>query len=141
MLKTSRLWRAVFASLLWLISGSKVLGIAFGAWSQTNHYSVYIWLIGAWIFFHILIFPPVVKRNLAYLMERKALHPIYLCFRPATWLIMLFMMTLGIGLRYSGWVSDNFIAGFYTGLGIALLGCMRYYLREIPALARETPGQ
>lgn len=36
--------------------------------------------------------------------------------------IMIFMMVGGIWLRYSGLVSEEFIAVFYTGLGCALAG-------------------
>lgn len=37
-----------------------------------------------------------------------------------SYLIMVFMMSMGIGLRASGKIPEFFIGFFYTGLGFAL---------------------
>lgn len=88
------------------------------------------WLIGAFVFFNFLVFPRAVPPNVAYIMahERKAF---WHCMRPPTWLIVVFMMSLGISVRYFGLGSPEFIGGFYRGLGISLLLCVRYYVRPL----------
>lgn len=48
-------------------------------------------------------------------------QPIYKFFDLKSYLIMIFMMSLGIGLRASAVVPKNFIAFFYSGLGLGLL--------------------
>ena len=56
------------------------------------------------------------KRILAYEDKR----PFWNFFDAKSYLIMVFMMSMGIGLRASGKIPDFFIAFFYTGLGLAL---------------------
>ena len=58
--------------------------------------------------------------------------PFWKFFDTKGYLIMAFMMTMGIGLRSSGIAPTWFIAFFYAGLGIALAlsGCcflVRYF--------------
>ena len=47
-------------------------------------------------------------------------RPFWYFFDIKAYCIMAFMMGGGIWLRYSGLVPDEFIAVFYTGLGLAL---------------------
>lgn len=56
------------------------------------------------------------KRILSYEDKRPFLN----FFDLKSYLIMAFMMSMGIGLRASGMATDFFIAFFYTGLGFAL---------------------
>ncbi len=121
------------AIALWLFAGGKVLAIAFVAWRAIDpSWLVYAWMVGAFVFFSLLVFPRAVPPNVAYVqaLGGGAKHPLYRCFKPTTWGIMAFMMTLGITLRLSSWVSDEFIAGFYTGLGVSLILAIRFYRRK-----------
>ncbi|MDO4692075.1 MAG: hypothetical protein Q4A64_04285 [Porphyromonadaceae bacterium] len=131
MTKTSHRGLYITASLLWLIAGSKVLSIAYEVWDLASYAKLY-WAFGAYIFFALGIFPRVVAKNIRAIQQSgQERLPIYRCFTPSSWAVMAFMIALGIALRYSGWVDFTFIAGFYTGLGIALIGSIRTYLMLI----------
>lgn len=130
----------IVAALLWLVAGSNVALIGYKAWPQATGEHLY-WLVGAWLFFYFGIFPRVVARNISALEQsERELHPLYRCFTPSSWFVMLFMISLGVGLRYSGWVGANFIAGFYTGLGLSLIGAIRFYIHIIISSGRRRSG-
>ena len=136
MLKLRRLWLYLIASLLWIIAGGNVLSIGVRAWLELGlgSYAHYIWLIVSLVFFGIFIFPRTARRNVAYLESKKEDRlPVYQCFKPSTWGIMIFMIALGIFLRNTSWVGVDFIAGFYCGLGSSLMLASRYYYQPIKA--------
>lgn len=134
MTNISRLGRCLFAIALWLFAATKVLSIAYSTLDEVTG-NIYWWQIGSFIFFSLLVFPRAVKPNVAYILqyERKSLLH---CMRPKTWLIMIFMITLGISVRKFSLASPEFICGFYTGLGVSLLGCIRFYLRPVYQLIK-----
>ena len=119
------------AALLWLIAGVNVLRIGLVNWpSETNILVSILWLIGSLAFFSGFIFPRVVRRNLIGLADRaEGTLRWYQCFTPSSWIIMAFMITLGITLRALDLVPHSFVTGFYTGLGLALMLSTYPYLR------------
>lgn len=72
--------------------------------------------------FQGMVFGRLVQRHTArirgYGTERKWFWQF---FDGKSFLIMVFMMAFGIGLRASGLAPEGFIAVFYTGLGASLL--------------------
>lgn len=123
----------LLAVVLWIFSGIKVLSIGIHAWliSQTNTQH-YVWLVVALVFFSGIIFPPVARKNVAFVNKLDdGKHPIWKCFKPSSWGIMAVMMAFGIWLRLSGYVSDAFVAGFYCGLGASLLFISLYYVSAL----------
>lgn len=120
---------------LWLFSGAKVLSIGIPAWmgSEVVVWN-YVWLVIALVFFSVIIFPPVARENIGFVSALPSgKHPLWSCFKPSSWLVMVVMMSFGILLRLSGYVPESFVAGFYIGLGISLLGVALHYraaLRE-----------
>lgn len=130
--KKSQLIRCFCAIALWLFSGSKVLFIGMQSYTKdTNSLLLVMCFIGALIFFSAIVFPKAIPPNVKYIYERQEVLAPYHCIRPKTWLLSLFMMSLGIGLRFSGLMSTEFISGFYSGLGLSLLGCSLYYIKPI----------
>lgn len=122
----------LLAVVLWLFAGAKVLWIAVLSWPIISGVSAYVWLVVAFLFFSFLVFPRAVPPNVRYIVGMKGRRaPFYRCFRPASWAVMAFMISLGLTLRLSGWVGHDFIAGFYTGLGVSLLLCSVYYVKPI----------
>lgn len=98
--------------------------------SETNILVSILWLIGSLAFFAGFIFPRVVRRNLIGLAERaEGTLRWYQCFTPSSWIIMAFMIALGITLRALDLVPHSFVTGFYTGLGLALMLSTYPYLR------------
>ena len=56
--------------------------------------------------------------------------PFWYFFDKKSYLIMFFMMTMGIGLRATGLLPEGFIAFFYTDLGCALALAGILFLRN-----------
>lgn len=118
------------ASAFWIFGGIKVLLIAHGVWHLATGSHLY-WLVLAFLFFNLWVFPRVARQNIQAIKDSGADRlPLYRCFTKQSWIVMLCMMTFGIVFRYSGLASYDFIAGFYTGLGVSLIGVTRVYLRE-----------
>ncbi|MBQ8619144.1 MAG: hypothetical protein IJ418_16805 [Clostridia bacterium] len=109
------------AGILWLIAGVNILRIGVGALQGSA--SAWLLAAGALVIFigFAMMFMKIVqkhkKRILGYPQEKNS---IFLCFDRKGYLLMLFMMTLGIVLRKSNLFPAVFFAVFYSGLGAAL---------------------
>lgn len=119
-LKVKKRTLLLIAGIVWLIAGFNVarLGIlSFGLVEK-------IWYLYALTILIFMIFGRMffsmsekhTKRILAYEDKR----PFWNFFDLKSYLIMVFMMTMGIGLRKANILPEFFIAFFYTGLGLAL---------------------
>lgn len=122
------------AIAFWLFAGFNVLNIV-----RTIAFVPSLWSLGwfavAFAFFSGFVFPRVARKGIeAIQTSGEARLPFYRCFRPSSWLIMPLMMGMGFGLRISGWVSDEFILGFYWGLGLSLVLTTRFYIAPIRAV-------
>lgn len=142
MIKLSRLGRSLCAVALWLFAGFKVLGIAYHTYTDAPapielNLSIALWFVFALIFFSVLVFPRAVAPNVDYIMSLEEPMPFYHCIRPKSWIVVAFMMCLGISLRAFSLVGTDFILGFYSGLGISLLACLRFYVVPIVSLVRD----
>lgn len=119
-LKVKKRTLLLIAGIVWLIAGFNVarLGIlSFGLVEKIWYLyalSILIFIIFGTMFYKMS--EKHTKRIIAY--EEK--RPFWNFFDLKSYLIMVFMMTMGIGLRASGKIPDFFIAFFYTGLGLAL---------------------
>ena len=74
------------------------------------------------------MFSRLVKKNAQRISDLEGdRHHVVRFFDRKSYMMMAFMMSLGIGMRAAGIVPDWFIAFFYTGLGLALTlaGCAR----------------
>ena len=119
------------AALLWIIAGGNVLRLGVLSWLRYEGSLVapLLWLTASFAFFALFIFPRVSRRNLDYVAGLEAPY-LWQCFSPRSWLIMAFMIALGVSIRSLGLAPDSFIAGFYCGLGSALLLAALPYLRK-----------
>ncbi|NYV27368.1 hypothetical protein HP397_00820 [Streptobacillus felis] len=110
----------LIAGILWLIAGSSVLKIGITTEIRWTPILVALSLIIFYIFNKNIFSKLVVKhthRIMSYKEEKKEL---YLFFDKSSYIIMFFMMTLGISLRKLNLAPLYFIKFFYTGLGSAL---------------------
>lgn len=119
------------AALLWIIAGGNVLRLGVLSWLRYEGSLVapLLWLVASFAFFALFIFPRVSRRNLDYVAGLEAPY-LWQCFSPRSWLIMAFMIALGVSIRSLGLAPDSFISGFYCGLGSALLLAALPYLRK-----------
>lgn len=67
------------------------------------------------------MFFKMTKKHTTRILSYEDKQPFYKFFDVKSYCIMFFMMSFGIGLRYSGVIPFSFIAVFYSGLGCALL--------------------
>lgn len=137
MIRCSRKTLCIIGMLLFFFSGVKVLMIAYDTLPELNgaSYAPYLWFVGALVFFSVLIFPKAIRPNAEYVLSMKEDMPFYHCVRPRSWFVIIFMIALGISLRYFRLVGAEFIVGFYTGLGLSLVACVRYYITALRKLS------
>lgn len=121
----------VVAALIWVLAGVNILHIGCKAWGREHLFWELFWLAVSLVFFSCFVFRKVVQRNIQALrLTKEKKLPLWQCMESKSWLVMALMMSLGIGLRLSGWVSSTFIGGFYVGLGISLIVSVWPYIRE-----------
>ena len=112
----------LIAGIVWAIAGFNIVRIGLVAYQGNFSWWRALLSVAVYAVFQIFIFGKMVgkhtNRILQYEEERQNF---FRFFDTKSYLIMVFMMTLGIGLRVSGVVPNGFIAYFYTGLGASLL--------------------
>lgn len=112
----------LIAGIVWAIAGFNIVRIGLVAYQGNFTWWRALLSVAVYAVFQIFIFGKMVgkhtNRILQYEEERQNF---FRFFDTKSYLIMVFMMTLGIGLRVSGVVPNGFIAYFYTGLGASLL--------------------
>jgi hypothetical protein len=111
------------AGLLWTAAGAGILQIGIKAYLD-GPFTPWIPPATALIFllFYFVIFRKMVQKNEQRILSFESQKTSILHFLDKKgYLIMAFMMILGIALRTSGLVPLWFFAFFYTGLGTALL--------------------
>ena len=123
------------AGLVWLAAGVNILRIGVKAVLTVIGGGIgrtaLMALLAAAIFcaFH-LMFSRIVVKHTARILSYETEQPAYRFFDAKSYILMAFMMTLGITLRRSGFVPEYFFTWFYTGLGTALsIAGIRFLIR------------
>lgn len=120
--KVSRNTLLFLAGLLWSIAGYKVTNIGYTAWINVSS-PIWILLICAICVFSLfggIIFRKLYHKYTKRIQSMPEKNYPWTFFDLRGWCIMTFMITLGIYIRHTSWVSPFFIAFFYIGLGSAL---------------------
>ncbi|SUB76918.1 Uncharacterised protein [Porphyromonas macacae] len=139
-LNASRKFLHIVAALFWLVPGIKIFYVGISRWAPlpSSFIIPVAWALVALIAFTFFIFPPVVEENLRYTRTKPGDRlPVYYCFKPSTWLIIIVMINFGIWLRSRPYIPDSFIAGFYSGLGIALILTSLRYIKPIKQIIND----
>ena len=111
------------AGAIWGIPGINIAVKGFRAYMLIRGGDIW-WLMGVTIavaLFFFIIFRKVSRRyteRISTLPERVMIWQI---FPPKGWILLLFMMGLGIALRYIPGIPMAFTASFYSGLGPMLV--------------------
>ncbi|MFT4073686.1 MAG: hypothetical protein QM654_17395 [Dysgonamonadaceae bacterium] len=111
----------IAAGCMWLIAGVNVFHIGVQVWEiqKTKPWLHFFGAIATFLFFGIIFNKSYNKNvNRIHLMDNPR-NPLSF-FDLKGWLIIIFMMTLGITVRYFGLLPVSFIAPFYQGLGLCL---------------------
>lgn len=126
----------LIAGFVWLAAGLNIAILGVSAFTEMGEHAMLALVpaaIVAFTVFHAGMFSKLVSKHAGRIEAMEEDHvPFWKFFDTKGYLIMAFMMTMGIGLRSSGIVPTWFIAFFYAGLGIALAlsGCcflVRYF--------------
>lgn len=127
MLKVKKTTLILIAGLVWLAAGINILRIGIQAFIDcfevkevVKYLLIFAGAIVILVGFCFMFFKIVkrhTKRILGYPEEKKS---VFYFFDVKGYLLMVFMMGLGIGLRASNLMPTEFFAVFYNGLGMAL---------------------
>ena len=123
--------------LLWLTVGIRILLIGIGSYLRLEQVHWWYPLLSAVVFaVFFVMFTGVVRKYAARITsmpEPKA--SVFKTFSLKGYLIIAFMITLGILLRRIPKVPDSFIAWFYCGLGSGLISAgIRFVIRWVKFL-------
>ncbi len=107
------------AGFVWLIAGRNVAYI--GLQSYAPYLTIQHFLLSTVVFLLFLwMFSRIVQKHTLRIQRYQTAQPFYRFFDIPSFMMMAAMMSLGISLRAFHIVSFEFIAIFYTGLGLAL---------------------
>ena len=112
----------LIAGIVWAIAGFNIVRIGLIAYAGNVTWWRVLLSIAVYTVFQVFIFGKMVKKHTARILQYEdERQNVFRFFDTKSYLIMVFMMTLGISLRVSDVVPNGFIAYFYTGLGASLL--------------------
>lgn len=112
----------LIAGIVWAIAGFNIVRIGLVDYAGNLTWWRGLLSIAVFAVFQVFIFGKMVKKHIVRILQYEdEQQNFFRFFDTKSYLIMAFMMTLGIGLRVSGLVPTGFIAYFYTGLGASLL--------------------
>ena len=118
--------------LLWTAIGTRIALIGIDYYQRLEHIPWWYFLLSAVVFAGFwFMFTGVVRRYSARIMAMtEPRTSIFKTFSVKGYIIIAFMITLGITLKRIPQVPDSFIAWFYCGLGPGLLSAgIRFILK------------
>ncbi|MDF2567177.1 MAG: hypothetical protein K0R90_633 [Oscillospiraceae bacterium] len=123
--KVSKDFLLFLASVVWGFAGYKILGI--GIPSMINNWSIpivniLISVIIFGLFFKFVFFKMFKKHKNRIMRYQQDRVQMFAFFDLRGYIIMAFMITLGITIRNLNFINPLYLGTFYCGLGSALLG-------------------
>lgn len=120
----NRQFLLITAGIVWIIAGTNILRIGIVTWIHSSQ--DWMFKIGeatiVFLLFFVLIFKKLYYKHTRRIEEKKEdKNCPFSFFDVKSWIIMVFMISLGITIRSFHLLPDSFISVFYTGLSIALI--------------------
>ena len=114
----------ITAGVVWLIAGGNILRIGIVTWM--NDSQDWMFKIGeatvVFLLFFILVFKRLYYKHTRRIEQKKEDRNCpFSFFDVKSWIIMIFMISLGIVVRSFRLLPESFISVFYTGLSVALI--------------------
>ena len=129
----------LIAGIVWAIAGFNIVRIGLVAYQGNFTWWRGLLSIAVYAAFQVFVFGKMVKKHTDRIQRyEEERQNFFRFFDTKSYLIMAFMMTLGIGLRVSGVVPNTFIAFFYTGLGASLLTAGVLFILSYTRVLRES---
>lgn len=114
----------ITAGIVWIIAGANILRIGVTTWLNNTQG----WLFKSceatvvFLLFFILVFRGLYYKHTRRIEQKKNEKNCPFAFFDAKgWIIMTFMISVGITVRTFHLLPDSFISVFYTGLALALI--------------------
>lgn len=130
--KVSRRTLLLFAGVLWVFAGTKILALGIPAMlgSWTAPLPTIAAAIVVFALFARFVFGPLYFKHRTRIVTQEADRSNMFSFFDARgYLVMVFMMALGITLRRLGFIPPLYLGTFYVGLGGALLMGGLFFLK------------
>lgn len=127
----------ITAGIVWIVAGANILRIGIVTWLNDSQY--WLFKVGeatvVFLLFLSLSSESSTTNTLAGLSKEKEKLP-FSFFDAKGWIVMCFMIAMGITIRTLHLLPDTFISVFYTGLSLALMFTgtlfIRYWWRRRP---------
>lgn len=121
----------ITAGIVWVVAGANILRIGITTWlgSSGNRFIMIGGTVVVFMLFFFFIFKRLFNKHTQRIEQKKEKNCPFSFFDVKGWIIMTFMIALGITIRRLHLLPDAFIAVFYTGLSIALLSTGILFLR------------
>lgn len=121
----------ITAGIVWIVAGANILRIGITTWlgSSGNRFIMIGGTVVVFMLFFFFIFKRLFNKHTQRIEQKKEKNCPFSFFDVKGWIIMTFMIALGITIRRLHLLPDAFIAVFYTGLSIALLSTGILFLR------------
>ena len=126
----------ITAGTIWLIAGVNILRIGVECWMNDSKYWLFKVCEATLVFllFFGVIFHKLYRKHPRRISQKKSQNCPFSFFDVKGWIIMVFMITIGVLARTLHLLPEAFIAVFYTGLSLALIGTgirfIRYWWRN-----------
>ena len=113
----------ITAGAIWLIAGVNILRIGVGCWINDSQYWLFKFCEATLVFllFFGIIFHKLYRKHTRRISQKKSKNCPFSFFDVKGWIVMVFMITIGILARTQHLLPESFIAVFYTGLSVALI--------------------
>lgn len=137
-MKVRKDWLLFIAGIVWLIAGGNIFHIAIQAGHGVWHLLSVVVAIVVFALFFFLIFGRLVGKHTNRILgfhDEKVW--VFHFFDIKSYLIMFFMITLGVTIRSFHLMPDHCIAMFYAGLGSALVAAGVAFLYQFVKVDRE----
>lgn len=114
----------ITAGTIWLLAGLNILRIGLMCWIGDQQYWLFKVCEASLVFllFFGIIFHKLYKKHTLRISQKQGKHCPFSFFDVKGWIVMVFMITTGVIVRVYHLLPDSFIAVFYTGLSLALIG-------------------
>ena len=127
----SKQFLLITAGVVWIIAGANILRIGLRTWQSAEGDWMYKVCEATIVFllFFVFVFRKLYYKHTRRIERKKDKNCPFSFFDAKGWIVMTFMITLGVTIRVFHLLPDSFISVFYTGLSIALMFTGFLFLR------------
>jgi hypothetical protein len=121
----------LIAAFVWGCASVKIIVIGIKAYNSTDLHFWHLVIISipVYLLFHYFVFKQIIIKHTRRIVSKpNPSHCLFSFFDWKSYIIMAFMIAMGISVRKYMLVPQKFVAEFYIGLGMALATSAIYLL-------------